>query len=403
MCNMDKRPERKRVRILLEDLAQEFAESTSRIVGYDVVLTDTAGCIIGSSRKERLGDWLMEAPEVVRSRERRVVTPDDAKGEAHTRPGVSYPLMDGWGNVLGTVAITGLPEDVLPFAPLVQAYAELFLRERTLVRESLSLEADLQGVFRALMSEDLTPAVVSWLSRKIRLIGLDPERFHVGVALKTDHSEMVTTEATAAVQTWSILQSVREKLNARTDFAVSLDTGRYGLILSRGPFADMEGWRESLAERVGIIRASLEELGVKTLVVTGDPGKGLEATGRSLREAFGVLEVAETRGRKEGFYRVEDSRLELLLLSLPPGARAGFVGEELGRLEGLSYGPELEATLKAWLENGFSYRRAALALNIHRNTLHYRLDKVKEILGRDPRSPRDMVTLYLALRMPVRG
>lgn len=388
---------------LLEDLAQEFAESTARIVGYDVVLTDTTGRIIGSSRKERLGDWLIEAPEVVRSRERCVVTPEDAEKVSHTKPGVSYPLMDSWGSVLGTVAITGRPEDVVPFAPLVKTYAELFLRERTHIRESLSLEADLQGVFRALMSEDFSPAVVSWLARKTRLIGIDTGLHHVGVALKTHRPEAVAlpSEASGAVQTWFVLQTVRERLSGGKDFAVSLDNERYGLILSREGSGG-KGWREAVSERVASIRSSLEALGLKTLVVAGDPGKGLESMGRSLREAFGILEVAETRDRKEGLFWVEENRLELLLLALSLDERVNFVEEELGRLRKLSYGRELEVTLKAWLESGFSYRKTAQALNIHRNTLHYRLDKVKEVLGRDPRNPRDMVALYLALRMPVK-
>lgn len=388
---------------MLEDLAQEFAESTARIVGYDVVLTDTAGRIIGSSRKERLGDWLIEAPEVVRSRERHVVTPEEAERVSHTKPGVSYPLMDSWGKVLGTVAITGLPEEVVPFAPLVKTYAELFLRERTHIRESLSLEADLQGVFRALISEDFSPAVVSWLTRKTRLIGLDPGRFHVGVALKIHRPEAVSlpSEARGTVQTWFVLQTVRERLNAGKDFAVSLDNERYGLILSRHD-PGMEGWREAVSGRISSIRSYLGTLGLETLVVAGDPGTGLEAMGRSLRESFGILEVAETRGRKEGLYWVEENRLELLLLSLPPVERADFVEEELGKLRDLSYGPDLEVTLKTWLESGFSYRKTAQILSIHRNTLHYRLDKAKEILGRDPRCPREMVTLYLALKMPVK-
>lgn len=388
---------------MLEDLAQEFAESTARIVGYDVVLTDTTGRIIGSSRKERLGDWLTEAPEVVRSRVRCIVTPQDAERESHTKPGISDPLTDSWGNVLGTVAITGIPEEVLPFAPLVRAYAELFLRERTHIRESLSLEADLQGVFRALLSDDFGSDVISWLTRKARLIGLDPVKLHAGVVLKTYRSEAdpSSSDTTGAVQTWSVLQTIRERLEPGKDFAVSLDTERYGLLLSRDG-SDPERGQSGFVARVRTILSSLDALGLKTLVIAGDPGKGLEAMGRSLREAFGILEVAEMRGRKEGFFRVEENRLELLLLALPPGERAAFAGEELGKLRSLSYGPELEETLKAWMESGFSYRRASEVLNIHRNTLQYRLDKVKRVLGRDPRCPREMVTLYLALKMPVR-
>ncbi|NLM04964.1 MAG: PucR family transcriptional regulator, partial [Clostridiales bacterium] len=40
--------------------------------------------------------------------------------------------------------------------------------------------------------------------------------------------------------------------------------------------------------------------------------------------------------------------------------------------------------------------RAAEKLYIHRNTLNYRLEKIKEITGRDPKNYKDLLELFIA-------
>jgi sugar diacid utilization regulator len=56
-------------------------------------------------------------------------------------------------------------------------------------------------------------------------------------------------------------------------------------------------------------------------------------------------------------------------------------------------------TLRAYVDGNFSVTRAARALSVHNNTVLYRLDRVRELTGRDPRNPRDVVFLALSLRL----
>ena len=56
-------------------------------------------------------------------------------------------------------------------------------------------------------------------------------------------------------------------------------------------------------------------------------------------------------------------------------------------------------TLRAYIDGNFSITRAARALDLHNNTVLYRLDRVRELTGRDPRNPRDIVFLALSLRL----
>ena len=78
-----------------------------------------------------------------------------------------------------------------------------------------------------------------------------------------------------------------------------------------------------------------------------------------------------------------------------------FVHEWLGGL--LDYdagkdGSELVATLGHYLDYGGSYEATAQALSVHRSTLKYRLQRIREISGHDLASPNTQFNLQLASR-----
>jgi DNA-binding PucR family transcriptional regulator len=59
---------------------------------------------------------------------------------------------------------------------------------------------------------------------------------------------------------------------------------------------------------------------------------------------------------------------------------------------------ELVATLSGYLECGGSYDGAAKALSVHRSTLRYRLDRIREVLGQDLGDADTRFNLQLATR-----
>ena len=44
---------------------------------------------------------------------------------------------------------------------------------------------------------------------------------------------------------------------------------------------------------------------------------------------------------------------------------------------------------------------AARVMTVHTNTIVYRLNRIKELTGRDPRKPDDIIFLALSLRLAV--
>jgi sugar diacid utilization regulator len=62
------------------------------------------------------------------------------------------------------------------------------------------------------------------------------------------------------------------------------------------------------------------------------------------------------------------------------------------------HGAQLLATLQAYVRTHFNLTRSAEILNVHANTVVYRLRRIRELSGRDPYDVEDLVVLSLALK-----
>ena len=60
---------------------------------------------------------------------------------------------------------------------------------------------------------------------------------------------------------------------------------------------------------------------------------------------------------------------------------------------------EYSKMMDSYIDHNGSITKASDELFIHKNTLQYRLNKLRELTGFDPRNLRDMVVLYLAFTL----
>jgi sugar diacid utilization regulator len=125
------------------------------------------------------------------------------------------------------------------------------------------------------------------------------------------------------------------------------------------------------------------------------PGLGAVAVGfGEAREAA----LAAARGAPGAAVAFDDVLVTHLLRTSPDADRLlGDLLQPVIRYDA-ERGSELVATLRAYVSTGFSPTRSAQELTVHANTVLYRLKRVRELTGRDPQHPDDLVLLALALR-----
>ncbi|MEV5972727.1 helix-turn-helix domain-containing protein [Streptomyces sp. NPDC051921] len=117
-----------------------------------------------------------------------------------------------------------------------------------------------------------------------------------------------------------------------------------------------------------------------------------EGVAEAARLAGEVREVAEASGQGPGLYLLDDVLLEFHL-SRPSPAREGLAS----LLDPLDTRPELLATLRTFLACSLDRRRAAARLQVHPNTVDYRLRKAADLTGLDATRGANLVTLHAAL------
>jgi purine catabolism regulator len=116
----------------------------------------------------------------------------------------------------------------------------------------------------------------------------------------------------------------------------------------------------------------------------------------AVQEARWALSVAETE--KRSLVRFGDDTM--LLLPRTPTEAQVLVNQILGRLitSDAEHGTDYVNTLRVMLRHDRSWQLAAAELHIHKQTLGYRIRKIKQITGRGLTRTEDLAAWWFALR-----
>jgi PucR family transcriptional regulator, purine catabolism regulatory protein len=207
------------------------------------------------------------------------------------------------------------------------------------------------------------------VSRRMTAFGLDASRAHAALlAVPVDGapSDSVREDVAGLLDR----RGVRHLSTARPDraaFIVESTAEEDVLELARGIVDAQPG------VRIGV----------------GRPARG-RALSRSLVEARAAIDaVAAPVASYHDLGSLE------LLLSLPDGALEAFVDRVLGPA---ADNARLAESLAALLDAGCRWSEAAESLGVHRHTLRYRMDRLKERTGRHPDDPQQRMELWLAVK-----
>ncbi|MFB6618061.1 PucR family transcriptional regulator [Streptomyces sp. NPDC085524] len=221
-------------------------------------------------------------------------------------------------------------------------------------------------------------------------IRLPPSYLVLGIAMGP-HPDELRPGVNHSVAARRKLRRLRNELQRQTPgVPLSVLSGDGGLVLipygkPAAEFAATDRERLTrLVEQLG--RMCGAELTVAAAAAAPD------GVADAARMAGEVRRVVEASGRGPGLYLLDDVLLEYQL-SRPSPARDGLAA----LLGPLSARPELLETLRTFLACGLDRRRAAARLQVHPNTVDYRLRRATELTGLDAARGADLLTLHAAL------
>ena len=218
----------------------------------------------------------------------------------------------------------------------------------------------------------------------------------LGYDLQRPHRVLVVAGQSRSNDSDLLFQAVRHA--AREEGAGSLLAARGGqVVLLADAAVDAERLRRVVLRELGGSGSG----GARTRIGVGEPCENVADFPRSYRQAKLALRLLAVTERDDRVVRFDDLGVYRLLAGIEdPDEVERFVQHWIGTL--LAYdeqrGADLVRTLGHYLDRGGSYDATSAALIVHRNTLKYRLQRIRQITGLDLSDPETCFNLKLATR-----
>lgn len=361
--------------LLNKQLAQEIVNRTMGIIGKNINIMDNRGVIIGSGDEKRIDDIHEGAVIVIEQGTGFEISDEEAKSLLGVRPGINLPIFFD-GKILGVIGITGSPDEIRSFGELVRMAAELSLQQAVLMNE-------IQWDER--LKEELVSQIIHnegkhdplFLERAMRL-GINLKLERVAIVIMTPDSK----------KTYVYLKSRLKK-----DDLLLMQNDRI-VVLKVVPRDDMDHFLRKTTETwLNGLRVN-EQIQVK--IGVGQFHEGLPGFTESYRQAVLTLNSGLKLSPQNDVYMYEDYYLPVFMLSASDKGLTGDLQPFYKSLMEKDVKGELTESLRALINTNGDMNKAAQSLFVHRNTLRYRLDKITEITGKDPRKTTDLLHLYLS-------
>lgn len=383
--------------MLSPSLAQEIAGDTSAVIGFNVLITDAEGMVIGSGDSSRVGTFHEASVEVIRTQEPAAHSASEAHRLRGVRPGVTLPLVTD-GQAVGTVGITGTPAQVRRFGLLVKRQTEILLRESVMLRSRLLAERAAEKLLTDIAAYDPQVVEDDFLVFRAAELGFDLRLPRVAVAFEVTVTGPGNRRYGAPVRDMALarselLRTVREVFADPQDIVAAAAPGR--LVVLHRVHPDRSS--ESLVVDCGrVIDAIAAQGALSARAGVGDPATTVAGLHDSYQDARDALHLTARRAGASPVRLISELRVHQVLAAVGQPARNRLLERTAADLRAQPDWPVLRDTITAWCESGFNLVRAAAALHVHRNTVVYRMQKIEQVTGRPLRDHRASMALYLA-------
>ena len=153
---------------------------------------------------------------------------------------------------------------------------------------------------------------------------------------------------------------------------------------------EMTQYADAMAEELESRRGS------PVAVAYGRPARGAGEVSGGYREARVALGIARRLGRTGAISHQQLRSFTVLADVTGTEQSRALVHDVLGPLRPA---PDLVETLIGYLSHGGNVNATARALNVHRNTMLAKLDRISRAVGLDIREPENQFTVWLAVRI----
>jgi len=230
---------------------------------------------------------------------------------------------------------------------------------------------------------------------------LDIQRAAIAIELKGFWNNYLQTAGTPlgekedliAAKKRDIEQSLNSFFSKNQDNLIGYIGGDTFLILKDLQDSDYEKFCQLLSDQFKRITGPLTNIHIKEVTIgIGQKANSPLSLMQSVSQALQILRIGRRMAGSDLVHRFSSLGVLPLIISANDQQKLDHAQEVFAQVDD----PELLETLDAFLLSNLNLTQTAERLKIHRNTVIYRLDRLAEKLGKDPRRFEDAVELYLS-------
>lgn len=351
--------------------AERLIDKLSQFTEYNINIMDEDGIIIASRLKERVGTFHEVAFQLMKGDEdSRVVTKEDL--DKGVKCGVNMVVHVNKRKE-GVVGLSGDPREIMPVAKIVKMSVELMLEYESYKFESLrKYNLKEQLVHLILYSDDF---VREDLTKYIVALNLEEEMVRVPILIECKDS------AVSGEKLRMLLED--NKFFSRQDF---VDITREGfLVIFKSidcPIGYiMQDYKYMIAEYLASFLQYIRNADIRSSIYIGP----LQNDIMYYRQAYLYCLWMQKNIRKSGSFYFYDYIVKYLE-SMASMTEFHTIFLMLRQKLGQKFIDNYLETIGALIENEYNLNKASDWLHVYKNTLVYRLDKIREILNMNPLS-----------------
>lgn len=364
-------------------LASRITSEVRQVMKEDIILVDINGFIISSTEKSRVGSFHEGAEIVIKTKQKLYIDKEKAATLKGVKAGINMPIMFNH-QVIGVVGITGNPKKVEPYAELIRRMTELIIQEAYYTERH---EWEIRGI-------------ESYIHEWLNAVSIDNEFLENGMMLgipvasplicalihldikKLSNYKMSKLQKDVIVLFHSIF-------GENNSFIIRWGQENFLVLKKAGPTHSKSSFHYQLKK----FKDSFERRHLHSLSIGVGKSICKHHIKKTYKEAQKALNVAQ---KSKGIVFYEDLILEIILEDIPAEIQTDFLKQTIYKMKEEKH---LIYTLQQYIKNNQSIKNTADVMNIHINTLHYRLNKIEELIGICPKTTEGVVILYIALML----
>ncbi|USK61434.1 CdaR family transcriptional regulator [Peribacillus asahii] len=355
--------------MLTQEIAKEIVAQTMIRLNRNINIMDEQGTIIASGNVKRINQAHFGAKEVLRTGKPLIISKDDSQQWDGALPGINLPIQFQ-NDIIGVIGITGNPEEIMEFGELVKMITEMMIQQSFLTEQIEWKQRLIELVFEDLLTDSSQPELIK---QRLNLIGVTLEAPYQVGAIELGSHHLKKNE---------LLQIFRDSFNKQQTLIGFLNVNRLFILTSHLP-------EERLKQKMLNVISILKAKGISLRVGTGSTVFIQAHIRHSFEEALSSLKFGNL---EQTFITYNEIETKALLDQLDERAKQQFSKRILSNLP-----DKLIDTLEHFFACNLNIGECAKEMYIHRNSLIYRIKKVKEKTGYDPQNIHDAMTLQLAI------